>query len=208
MKETLVPPEERVEKAPRRLLPLRGKDILLSVAFGLGVLAAAYFIMVPGGIEGQSQPLSLSGVALGPVPTVGEPAPNIQVMGLDGEMWRISDFRGQAVWLNFWATWCPPCRAENPDIEAIYQEFKAQGLVVLALSVAESPATVREYAERVGLSYTIGLDSNRFAAARYRVVGLPTHIFIDRQGVIRAYRIGALSEKSMRAMVEEVLREP
>jgi cytochrome c biogenesis protein CcmG, thiol:disulfide interchange protein DsbE len=205
MMDAPAPPVSAPAEAGERARRFRGRDIALGLGIAVFVLAAAYVVEVPGGIEGQSRPLALPGVALGPVPTVGEPAPDLQVLGLDGQILRLSEFRGQPVWLNFWATWCPPCRAENPDIEAIQREFADRGLIVLAVSVGESPEVVRGYVERVGLSSTVGLDLNSVAAARYRVAGLPTHVFIDRRGTVRAYRIGALGKGSMRAMVELVV---
>jgi thiol-disulfide isomerase/thioredoxin len=117
----------------------------------------------------------------------------------------LSQFRGRPVWINFWATWCPPCRAENPDIQSVYDANKDQGLVVLAIDLGEDGDTVRNYASRVGLTFTIGLDQTTEVAALYRIVGIPTHFFVDRDGIIREWRIGGLSKKVMEKKVQEIM---
>ena len=89
----------------------------------------------------------------GQAPTVGQPAPDFQATTVDGRTVRLSEFKGKPVWLTFGASWCQPCRAENPDVQAAYDRAKASGLEVLAVFMSEDTAAVKDYADRVGLTY-------------------------------------------------------
>ena len=122
---------------------------------------------------------------------------------------KLSDYRGKVVLLNFWATWCPPCRAENPDIEEVYNEHKdIDGLVLLAPAIGESRDTVAGYMERTDLHYPVGSDPTTQISANYRVLGIPTHIFVDREGIVRDMRVGAMSKKTMEKKVALLAGSP
>ena len=108
-----------------------------------------------------------------------------QLADLDGRPIRLADLRGKAVWINFWASWCPPCQQETPIIRAMAERYREAGLVVVAIAVQEtSPADIRAYAERYDLGYTIGFDASGHIYREYRVFGLPTQFFIRPDGVI------------------------
>lgn len=108
-----------------------------------------------------------------------------QLTDLDGQPIRLADLRGKAVWINFWASWCPPCQQETPIIRAMAERYRDVGLVVVAIAVQEtSPADIRAYAERYDLDYTIGFDASGHVYREYRVFGLPTQFFIRPDGVI------------------------
>lgn len=207
------PPEESPESPGEILIrtpfpqPRPGalRNIVATIAVGLVIVGLVLFFDRPGG-AGSSEAISLTAGASGPAPRIGEPAPEFEVLGLDGETFRLSDFRGQPVWINFWATWCPPCRSEmTPDMQAVYEANQEEGLVVIGLSIAESADTVRDYVERVGVTYTIGLDQDTAIAATYRIVGIPTHFFIDRDGIVRELRIGSMSRGTMEKKVEAIM---
>ncbi len=180
------------------------RNVLTTLFVGALIVGAVWFLDRPG-TGGASQQVNVTVAASGPAPRVGQPAPDFQVQGLDGRSFRLSDFRGRPVWVTFWATWCPPCRAENPDIEAVYEAKRDQGLVILALSLGEDAETVRGYVQRTGLTYTVGLDQATEIAAAYRIVGIPTHFFVDRDGIVRAWRIGSLSKQGMEQRVNQIL---
>ena len=129
-----------------------------------------------------------------------------QLTDLDGAPIRLSDLRGKAVWINFWASWCPPCQQETPIIRDLAERYRAAGLIVIAIAVQEtSPADIRAYAERYDLGYTIGFDASGHIFRRYRVYGLPTQFFIRRDGVIDS--IGkTVDEAAAVAAVEAILR--
>lgn len=108
-----------------------------------------------------------------------------QLTDLDGQPIRLADLRGKAVWINFWASWCPPCQQETPIIRAMAERYRDAGLVVVAIAVQEtSPADIRAYAERYDLDYTIGFDASGHVYREYRVFGLPTQFFIRPDGII------------------------
>lgn len=108
-----------------------------------------------------------------------------QLTDLDGRPIRLADLRGKAVWVNFWASWCPPCQQETPIIRDLAERYRDAGLVVVGIAVQEtSPADIRAYAERYDLGYTIGFDASGHIFRRYRVFGLPTQFFIRPDGVI------------------------
>lgn len=176
----------------------------------LGTLAvAALIIGIVWFIEGSgsetSQAITLTASASGPAPRLDGPAPGFDLRTLEGEIVSLSDYKGQPVWINFWATWCPPCRAENPDIEAMYQKYEAQGLVILAPAIGEDFDTVAGYVKRTGLTFTVGVDETTELAANYRIVGIPTHFFIDREGILRVWRIGSMSTKTMEKNIQTIM---
>ncbi len=179
------------------------RNIIATLAVGAVIVGLVWFFDNPGAATSQS--ITLTAAATGPAPRVDNPAPDFRVTTLDGQILQLSDFRGRPVWITFWATWCPPCRAENPDIQAVYEANRDQGLVIIALSIGEDADTVRSYVARTGLTYTIGLDQGTDIAAQYRIVGIPTHFFVDRDGIIRDWRIGSMSESTMRKKVDQIM---
>ena len=179
------------------------RNIVATIAVGAIIAGLVWYFDRPDAATSQAIPLTAS--ASGPAPRVGREAPDFDVKGLDGQTYRLSDFRGRPVWINFWATWCPPCRAENPDIQEVYEANADKGLVILALSIGESTETVRGYVQRTKLTYTVGLDQTTEIAARYRIVGIPTHFFVDRDGILREWRIGSMSKKTMEKNVAEIM---
>ncbi len=128
---------------------------------------------------------------------------------LDGRPIRLADLRGRGVWVNFWASWCPPCQAETPVLRDVYDAYRDRGLVLVGISVQESSAAdVRAYAEKYGLGYTVAADLSGDIFRRYRVYALPTQFFIDPDGVIRSIVQGPLDEAGARTHVEAILPPP
>ena len=128
-----------------------------------------------------------------------------QLTDLDGRPIRLADLRGKAVWVDFWASWCPPCQQETPVIRQVAEEYRSRGLEVVAVQVQETVEEGRAYAERYGLRYTIGADVSGNVFRTYRVYGLPTQFFLDGSGVVRAVVPKPLSLEEARAYVESVL---
>jgi peroxiredoxin len=137
---------------------------------------------------------------------VGESAPSFTLVDLDGNQVSLSNFRGKAVFVNFWATWCPPCRAEMPEMEAVYQEYKNKDVVVIGVNVLESEDDVRQFVEQGGYSWTFLLDVSGEVAANYEVVSIPASFFIDREGIIQAVNIGSMTEQVMERKLAEAMR--
>ena len=131
-------------------------------------------------------------------PVVGEPAPDFELSTIDGDLVTLSDLRGQVVWLNFWATWCRPCRQELPEIQALYDEMREDGLVVLEINYEEQPQQAQDYWEEMGLSLPLLLDGGGDVYGQYRLQGLPDSFFIDREGNLAAIQYGFLTEEQAR----------
>jgi len=108
---------------------------------------------------------------------------------LDGNPVRLSDFGGKVVMLEFWATWCPPCRLAMPDIIALYEEYHDRGFEIIAISLDESPAAVRKFADEFGMKFPVVMDQSDVNAA-FKVYNIPTAVILDRQGKEVARHLG------------------
>ncbi len=128
-------------------------------------------------------------------PSVGKLAPDFQLYSLDGQAMSLSDFQGKPVLLNFWATWCNPCRFEMPFFQEIYKGAADSELIMLAVDLGENPSRVKEFVEEFGLSFTILLDADGKVAQQYNIRGIPATFFIDKDGIIQSVRIGAFSNE-------------
>ena len=152
--------------------------------------------------------LSTSGTV--PAPQVGFLAPDFELTTTAGDTVVLSDLRGQAaVLVNLWATWCPPCRAEMPAIEKIYNEYKDQGFVVLAIDMTyqDDASAVTPFVNEHGLTFPILLDKTGEIARAYQLRSLPSSFFIDRAGIIHEVIIGGpMAEALLRTRVEEILK--
>ncbi len=146
-----------------------------------------------------------------PSPREGFSAPDftLELLGDGGEV-TLSDFRGQVVMVNLWASWCPPCRAEMPAIEQVYQDFKDAGLVVLAVNTTyqDTESAAAAFVQEFNLTFPVPLDRTGAVSNRYQLRGLPSTYFVDRQGVIRSVVVGGpMSETLIRSKVEDLLAE-
>jgi len=143
-------------------------------------------------------------------PDIGMPAQDFRLMDLDGEVHSLAKHQGKVVFLNFWATWCGPCKVEMPAMEALYQAFRSQGLEILAVSVDQQGAAVtRPFKEAMGLSFPILHDSDYQVGLTYGARTLPMTYVIDRKGVIRQRVFGARDWNSpeARQLMRELLKE-
>ncbi len=125
---------------------------------------------------------------------VGQRAPDFTLVDLDGRAIRLSDLRGEPVLLNFWATWCPPCRAEMPELARVAGE--QQGNVrVVGVNLQGEPGEVRSFAAQAGVHFPILLDRDLAVAHNYLVRAIPTTYFLDRDGVIRDVQVGGMTRQ-------------
>ena len=119
-----------------------------------------------------------------------EPAPDFTLKDLEGEEWSLSELKGKVVVINFWATWCPPCRAEMPMIQTVYREYREQGLEVLSIDVRESEKTVRKFIEENGVDFPILMDEEGEVSELYNISAFPTTFVIDTRGVVKKVYVG------------------
>ncbi len=142
-------------------------------------------------------------------PEIGNLAPDFQLDNLDGQSVSLRDFKGRPVLVNFWASWCPPCRSEMPFLQDIFADKKwaDKELVVLAIYIGESPSTVSEFVKKYGLTFPVLLDITQDVSLEYYVRAIPTTFFIDRQGIIREIRIGPFSSVTeIERSLEKIIR--
>src|SRR5258707_15384714 len=114
---------------------------------------------------------------------IGKGAPDFTLTGTDGKAYRLKDYQGKLVVLNFWATWCAPCRLETPLLQKTYARLQNAGLVIVGIDQAEDVAPVNSFVKEFSLTYPILLDSDLTTTQAYGVVGLPTSFFLDSKGI-------------------------
>ncbi|MBS4190861.1 redoxin family protein [Bacillus sp. FJAT-49705] len=138
----------------------------------------------------------------------GNKAPDFELLDLEGNTVKLSDYKGKTILLNFWATWCPPCMAEMPYMEKLYNKYKNEGFEILAVNVTTSEkkrTNVDEFVKNNALTFTIPLDEKGTATHDYDIRVYPTSFFIDSDGVIRKKVLGAVNEE---VMEHEIKRLP
>ncbi len=142
-------------------------------------------------------------------PQAGFTAPDFSLPDLNGNPYTLSQLKGNGVVINLWATWCPPCRAEMPAIQKIYDEYKNQGLVVLAVNMTyqDDYSKITSFVNEYNLTFPILIDEQGLAGAAYQLRSLPSTYFINRAGMIEEVVIGGpMAEALLRARVEQILR--
>lgn len=136
------------------------------------------------------------GASRGSGPGLGQPAPEFTLRDVDGQVVRLSDFRGKVVLVNFWATWCPPCRKEFPELVKAYAGGSGD-VVVVGVDLQENAGEVGQFARDYGAIFPIVIDARADVAEAYRVLGLPSSYFIDAQGILRDQFFGPLTQKTI-----------
>lgn len=157
--------------------------------------------------SGRTAPLSTATIAPDPAPQPNHLAPDFSLPAPDGTPIQLSDLKGKVVLINIWATWCPPCRAEMPMIQATYEQYRNQGFEVLAVNLQEQPRTVAAFMQQFGLTFATPLDVNGQVSAAYQATALPSSFFIDKQGVVRAVYRGPMQRSVIAGTVEQLLVE-
>ena len=143
---------------------------------------------------------------LPPAPEVGHPAPDFTLTDLEGNRVTLSDFRGKVVFINFWATWCPPCRAEMPEIEAVYQEYKSQDVVIIGVDILEDENEVLQFVQKGGFNWIFVIDTTGEVTRNYGIVAIPTSFFLDREGVIQSVKVGAMTKREIESHLAEAMK--
>lgn len=142
-----------------------------------------------------------SSQASGPAALQGQPAPSFTVPALDASSSGLAAYRGHVVVMNLWASWCPPCRAEMPDLQRLYQSYRPRNVIVLGVDQGESAQRVTQFAQSLGIHYPILLDQQQQYGRVYAALGLPTTIVVNAQGVVVRGFDGPLSYPQMVAAI-------
>ena len=140
-------------------------------------------------------------------PTSG-PAPDFSLAGFSGDELRLSDYRGQVVLINFWASWCPPCRDEAPDLNALYEDYRRAGFTIIGVNMLESSRQkALDFIDEFGLAYPNGEDIGEKVTNLYRVEAPPESFLIDRRGDVRRFFIGSIRYFDAQTAIETLLAE-
>ena len=137
----------------------------------------------------------------------GQKAPDMPMLGIEGGVVRLDSFKGKVVVLNFWATWCPPCRKEMPLLESTYKRYQENGLVILGINYNEDRERVLKFTQEMGVTFPVILDKELKLTRRYGVLSLPATFFIDKKGIIRGQHKGEIVEEIIATKVEPLLSE-
>lgn len=167
------------------------------------VAAAALFVLITAVIvqavekeEPQSEPANQTGLG------IGLKAPDFELKNLQGETVKLSDYKGKKVMLNFWATWCPPCKAEMPAIQKFYTE-RGNEVAILAVNI-DPQYDVAGFAKEMRVNFPILLDEDEKAVNAYQILTIPTTFFIDEKGIIRNKYLSAMTLETMRQYIDEM----
>lgn len=152
-------------------------------------------------------PVANANVATTPAPLANHPAPDFTLTTYDGATITLSKLKGQVALINVWATWCPPCRAEMPAIQATYEQYHGQGFTVLAVNLQEDPRVVAAFMRQYGLTFPALLDLDGAVSTAYQARVLPSSFFVDKKGVIRAVYRGPMPRSVIGGTVEQLLSE-
>ena len=141
---------------------------------------------------------------------VGEKAPEFILKDMNGRPFSLSSLKGKAVLINFWATWCPPCRSEMPSLNKLHKEYGSGGLVVLAVSTDKTSSGVRDFLSKHPVDFAVLMDSDSKVSRQFKVFSLPTTFLLDKSGVIRQRFLGEEEWDSlaMREKITTLLNSP
>ncbi len=138
-------------------------------------------------------------------PAIGFRAPDFELQDLQGQNVRLSDLYGKPILLNFWASWCPPCRKEMPDLQEFFSRY-GDKIHVIGINSNDHPQSVQEFLSQYGVTYTNLLDTQGKIFVLYKLTGLPTSFFIDENGIIRGKWLGSMSVADMITAFEKTTR--
>jgi cytochrome c biogenesis protein CcmG, thiol:disulfide interchange protein DsbE len=182
--------------------PGRLQTILVLVVTAVLIGGAAWFI------DTQTAPSGFTEIEIAGAATavrVGDVAPVFSATTIDGTEVSLADYAGRPVWLTFGASWCADCRAEAPDIQAAWERYGSEGLLVLSIAIQEDAPTAKTYAERAGLTFPTVADPRTEIARRFGLFGTPTHYFIGRDGRVEEIRLGGLQPEDMDTLIASVM---
>ena len=191
MNEQILPPK------PIKPIPL------LLLGLGLILIAASVFLFKRDA-GAQTIPSDLSAVPA----KANFPAPEVTLTDTRGESHSLRDYRGQVVLINLWATWCPPCKAEMPTLQAFYDKYRDEGFTIIAINDGDPTEDVLQFEEDYQLSFPIWLDPKYYATEQaFKTMNLPSSFVIDRAGTVRLMWVGAISRRMLDEYVTPIIKE-
>jgi peroxiredoxin len=134
-------------------------------------------------------------------------APELELTDLNGNPVALTDYLGSVVLVNMWATWCPPCKAEMPDLQAFYEKYKDDGFVIIGINDGEPADLVEPFVSEYGLTFPVWLDEQYLSEQAFNTINLPSSYVIDRTGTVRLMWIGAISPRILEQHVPKVIKE-
>ena len=176
--------------------------LLGGILLGLGVGIVIFFGFLREDLTPKVSDFTQGSEPL-PVPSLDAPAPDFELLSLTGESIQLEDYRGKFILLNFWATWCAPCRLEMPIFQSSYDNYAGK-VIVVAVNNAEDPEDVRAFIDEFELTFVVLLDPEAEVQHLYQVYGYPTTFVIDHEGVIRVRHIGLISEGQLDGYLQEL----
>ncbi|GIP32351.1 redoxin domain-containing protein [Paenibacillus sp. J2TS4] len=135
----------------------------------------------------------------------GGPAPHFKLFDLEGKAQRLEDWKGKPVVVNFWATYCPPCREEMPDLQKQYEKWAASGVIIVGVNVGESKVTAQSFIKQANVTFPILLDSEEMIRKQYGVTEYPSTVFIRADGTIEQIKVGMMDEAFIEQSVSKLV---
>ncbi len=196
--------EEKPVDPDTKSSTLRRNQALAGLGVAAVILVLAWLVAGRAGLGDVGK----GGINVSLLPKVGDQAPDFVAVSPEGQIVHLSDFRGQPVWLNFWGSWCPPCRSEMPDVQAAYEQLQPEGLRLLAVSLGDKPSEALNFAKLNGVTFDILLDPDRtLTSPTYPIYNFPTHIFIDKNGIVQKIVLSEMSTDQAIAAAQSILPE-
>ena len=179
---------------PRRAVPL----LLLGLGLLLIIFAVYYILQdVPAVADLSAVPAQVSYAA-----------PELTLVDLQGMPRSLKDYRGQVVLVNLWATWCPPCKEEMPELQAYYNKYMEKGFVIIAINDGDPTPDVEQFVQDFQLTFPVWLDATYIATEQaFKTLNLPSSFIIDRQGTIRLMWVGGINRRSLEQHVTPIILE-
>jgi peroxiredoxin len=193
-------------KSKRRKAKNKSPLPLILIGVGLIVIAIAFVVFMPKAddMTAASEPGEI------PASIPGEmnyPAPELTLTDMQDQTVSLADYRGQWVLVNNWATWCPPCRAEMPELDAFYEAHKDEGFVLIAISSGDTKAQIANFTDEYGLSFPMWQDPTSASLRAFRMDYLPSSFVIDPSGTVRLAWTGAVSLETLEEYVTPLLQQ-
>src|SRR5512138_2855647 len=181
---------------------MRNRSLLPFIFFGIGLTligASIYFVL-----QNEAPRTELSAVPA----KVNFPTPELTLMDMQGASRSLTDYRGQVILVNLWATWCPPCKEEMPALQSFYDKYKADGFVIIAINNGDPAPDVLQFVKDYQLTFPVWLDPTYIATERtFHAPNLPTSFVIDLGGTIGLTCIGGINSKTLEKYVAPLIRE-